>query len=89
MQGHEAVIEPYVMAREVSVTVVQAPHGPIALLPTEISLVDDEDLVTQAQLELDAQHAANEVRCPDTLGETSRVRSLACILLEADELSSS
>lgn len=64
-QGDEVVIEPYVMAREVSVTVIQSAAGPFALLPTEIELRDPEDLVIRSQLELDVQHAANEVRAQD------------------------
>ena len=63
-QGDEAVIEPYVMAREVSVTVIQSAAGPFAMLPTEIELRDPEDLVIRSQLELDVQHAATEVRGP-------------------------
>ena len=55
-------MEPYVAAQEFSVTVIEAAGGPVALLPTEISLVDPEDLIIDAQLDLDLHDAANKVR---------------------------
>lgn len=55
------MVEPYVAAQEFSVTVIQAAGGPVALLPTGINLVDPEDLVIDAQLDLDLHDAANKV----------------------------
>ena len=64
MQGGAVMVEPYVAAQEFSITVIDAAGGPVALLPTEISLSDPEDLLVDAQLELDMHDAANKVRIP-------------------------
>ena len=60
-QGGPVIVEPYVAAQEFSVTVIEAAGGPVALLPTEISLVDPEDRIIDAQLDLDLHDAAT--RC--------------------------
>lgn len=59
--GQEVLVEPFVNAMEVSVTVLETAHGPVALLPTEIELWEMDEVLTKSDLDLQHHVDRNEV----------------------------
>ena len=60
----EVIVEPFVDAMEVSVAVLETASGPVALLPTEVELFDIDDVLVDADLDLQHHVDRNEVRVP-------------------------
>lgn len=82
--GQEVLVEPFVNAMEVSVTVLETAHGPVALLPTEIELWEMDEVLTKSDLDLQHHVDRNEGWSEDQAGAMQQLAEAEVRALNQD-----